>query len=60
MSINIINYSIKIFCPLQHPYDGANIALIEDDVNNLGKVVAAVDATLFVMDARGQVLTRIW
>jgi hypothetical protein len=44
----------------QHPYDGVQIALIEEDVARLGEVVAAVHSTLFCMDDQGRVLTRIW
>lgn len=42
---------LDMFAINQHPYDGKNVALIEDDVARLGQVVAAVEATLFVMDS---------
>ena len=45
---------------VQHPYDGVSRALMEDDVAHLGRVLAATDATLFVLDTEGRVLTRIW
>ena len=35
-------------------------ALMDDDVAHLAAVVGAAQKTLFVMDPKGQALTRIW
>lgn len=50
---------LDIFAINQHPYtDGG--ALLNDDVANLAKVVAATERTLFCLDSRCTVLSRIW
>ena len=43
----------------QHPYEDKG-CLLNDDVANLAKVVAATERTLFCLDAQCVVLTRIW
>ena len=43
----------------QHPYEDKG-CLLNDDVANLAKVVAATERKLFCLDAECVVLTRIW
>ena len=48
-----------IFAINQHPYVEEK-GLLQDDVANLGRVIRAVDSTLFCLDDAGVVLSRIW